>query len=191
MEKICIVKLRKQAPNQLGGLYPVRPGEASGENRIGNAPFLPPAETQPVPATQGSEGSADNRRDAAGPRLSLTLTQEQMRALKLDPYAASLLYEKAQGVSGKVGQRDEEMVIHLELPSLPPVRFLKLSEVAQMLRVSRGFLNRILSEGKLNSYKFGKLRRVMLDELLSYLESHQEAPGHEEPATTTKTSRRG
>jgi excisionase family DNA binding protein len=125
---------------------------------------------------QENDGATDGATDAAAKKVSLTLTQDQMKTLRFDPHMASLLYETNQAVSGRVEHGDGEMTIQLELPSLPPVRLLKLDEVSRMLQVSKGCLHRILTEGKLRSYKIGRLRRVMLDDILSYLQSQQEWP---------------
>jgi excisionase family DNA binding protein len=157
MEKICIVKLRKNFGTRL------------------------------AQEAQEREETADDNRDAAARRVALTLTTDQTRILQSDPHMASLLYEKSLNVSGKVGHCQAELTIQLELPPLPPVRLLKLGEVTRMLRISRSSLQRILHEGELHSYKLGRLRRVMLDDVLSYLESHQESPPGEERPAMVKT----
>ena len=191
MEKICIVKLRKHFTNHIEGLHLRRQGEQMDEMGIFKAPFVSASETQLTREAHESEGATDGNRNAAGRRLSLTLTPDQMRTLKSDPHMASLLYEKAHEISGRVGHRNAGMIIQLELPSLPPVRLLKVDEVTRMLRVSRSSFQRILNEGKLKSYKLGRLRRVMLDDILSYLESHQELPPIKQRAAKAKASQNG
>ncbi len=160
MEKICIVKLRKNFRTSL------------------------------APEANAREGTVGGHGDSAGMRVSVTLTGDQTRALKSNPHLASLLYEKPHALPGKMGHGEAEMTIHLELPSLPPVRLLKLGEVTRMLRISRSSLHRILNEGTMKSYKLGRLRRLMLDDVLSYLASHQESPV-EQRAEKAITSRSG
>jgi len=176
MEKICIVKLRKHFTNHMEDLHLRRQGERMDERGIFITPPASGSEDQRSQEPQAGDGVANGRRDPAGKRVSLTLTRDQIRTLQFDPHTASLLHEKTLEVSGRVGHGDEGMTIQLELPSLPPVRLLKLDVVTRMLQISRSCLHRILTEGKLKSYKIGRLRRVMLDDVLSYLQSQQEWP---------------
>jgi len=176
MEKICIVKLRKHLTNHMEDLHLRRQGERMDERGIFSAPLASGSDAQLPHEAHEIEVAANGHRDATDKRVSLTLTQDQMRTLQFDPHMASLLYEKTHEVSGRMEHCDGEMTIQLELPSLPPVRLLKLDEVTRMLQISRSCLQRILNEGKLKSYKIGRLRRVMLDDLLSYLQSQQELP---------------
>lgn len=46
-----------------------------------------------------------------------------------------------------------------------------------MLQIGKGTVNRWIREGALKCYRFGRLRRLLLDDVLSYLEAHMEAPG--------------
>ena len=176
MEKICIVKLRKHLTNHMEDLHLHRQGERMDERGLFTAPPALSPEVRFPQAVHEHERTPDSNSDVAGRRVSLTLTRDQMRTLQFDPDTASLLYEKSQEVSGSVGHCEGEMTIQLELPSLPPLRLLKLDEVTRMLQVSRSCLHRIINEGKLKSYKIGRLRRVMLDDVLSYLQSQQESP---------------
>jgi excisionase family DNA binding protein len=56
----------------------------------------------------------------------------------------------------------------------PAVRLLKMREVIEMLRISKGYLRKIVRRGELKSYKIGRLRRIKFDDILSYLEDSQE-----------------
>jgi len=163
VEKICIAKLRKRRA------YSGDSGEGFGqENRAGQERRLT---GDPCEAYDGS-GSASRRADAAGRTVSLLLTQEQMKTLQSNRHLASLLSgERAEGFAA-MQNRDEPIVIKIEFESIPPVRLLKMDEVCGMLRISRTSLNRIVRQGMLTSYKFGRLRRIMLADILSYLEDH-------------------
>lgn len=191
MEKICIVNLRKHLTNHPNGLRLFGQGERLDEPGIFKAPALSAARTRLVRDAQQSGGAAGDNGETAGGRVSLTLTPAQMRTLQTDPHLASLLYEKGHLLTGKVGHCDEGTTIQLELPSLPPVRLLKLDEVTRMLRIGRSSLRAILKEGTLKSYKLGRLRRVMLDDLLTYLESHRQWSPIEQRAAKAKRSPKG
>jgi excisionase family DNA binding protein len=43
-----------------------------------------------------------------------------------------------------------------------------------MLQISRSFLQKIIHEKKLNSYKLGRMRRFLLEDILEYLSSDAE-----------------
>ena len=154
MDKICIVKLRKHITDRMDTWS----GKGCGKK----------------PESQRNE--TDEKGNARDGRVSLTLTRDQVDALRSDPRTSSLLYEKAQAVSGNLTPCSSGMAIRLELPPLLPVRLLTMEEVTLMLRVSKSSLRKILREGTLQSYRFGRLRRLMLDDVLSYLAAHQERP---------------
>ena len=84
--------------------------------------------------------------------------------------------------------RDEPIVIKFEFESIPPVRLLKVEEVMQMLRISKSSLNKMIREGMLKSYRFGRLRRIMLADILSYLEDHQAVTVTQPQASESKPS---
>jgi excisionase family DNA binding protein len=182
MEKICIVKLRKQLSNPVDGLPRHPPGAPAGEGGV-----APLTDLSGAPPAQGADRTAGSG-NAADRKLAVILTPDQVKGLKTDPHLASLLHEEAQALPGRLESRDGGMTLQLELPPLPPVRMLKLAEVCRMLQVSRGYLNRLLAGGMLRSYRFGRLRRVMLDDVLSYLASHQDWPTAGKPAAKNHPS---
>jgi excisionase family DNA binding protein len=67
------------------------------------------------------------------------------------------------------------------------VRLLKTEEVVHMLRISKGYLRKIIRQGELKSYKLGRLRRVMFDDVLSYLEGSQSETGTSIRQQTSKS----
>jgi len=50
------------------------------------------------------------------------------------------------------------------------------NQVCQMLQVSRSFLQKIINEKKIKSYKLGRIRRFLLEDILDYLSSDTELP---------------
>ncbi len=168
MEKICIAKLRRSMT------YPGHPDEAFGhENRAGEEK----RSTGCSFAAFDGSGSAESRAAAAeGETVSLPLTREQMNKLQSNQRLAALLMGARAEGAAVMHHRDAPVIIKFEFEPMPPVRLLKVEEVLQMLRISKGSLNRIIREGQLKSYKFGRLRRIMLGDVLSYLEDHREVP---------------
>ena len=150
----------------------------------GNGPFAGfpcPAAARDV---QDGRGGGDEKIGEAGKTVSLMLTREQDKTLRSKLGLATLLNGQAE--NGR--HRDEGIVIKLEFNSMPPVRLLKVEEVIRMLGISKSYLNKIIQRGALRSYKFGRLRRIMLDDLLSYLEDHQEFADTPQPASKSGTT---
>lgn len=177
MEKICIAKLRRDMA------YPGHPDEGYGrENRTGEEQRSTGCS---LTAYDGS-GSAGRGPDAADKTVSLLLTQEQMSTLRSNRHlASSLSAEHAEGFAA-MQNRNEPIVIKFEFGPEPPVRLLKVEEVIQMLRISKSHLNRIVRQGQLKSYRFGRLRRIMLADILSYIEDHREVTVSRPEASASK-----
>ena len=179
MEKICIAKLRQRMA------YPGHRDKAFGqETRSGEERRLTGCSFE----AYDENDNAGRKTDTADRTISLLLTQEQMGTLRSNRHLASLLSgEHAKGFAA-MQHRDEPIVIKFEFESIPPVRFMKVEEVIQMLRISKSNLNRIVKEGKLKSYKFGRLRRIMLTDILSYLEDHREVTATRPQTSESKPS---
>lgn len=191
MEKICIVKLRKKLTNPID----VDPECGQGTN-AGPGPLLKGlslANTDALPKPEDPAGNLEDQDDrhAADGTVSLSLTKEQVRLLQDNPRVASLMGTASAGRIEALSRRDKAVVIMLELPALPPVRLLKVKEVTRMLRVSKGYLNKIIRQGDLRSYRFGRhgrLRRIMLEDVLSYLEDNREFSDIRQQVSAAKSS---
>ena len=59
-----------------------------------------------------------------------------------------------------------------------------------MLRISKSYLSKAVKEGNVKSYKFGRLRRFMLDDILSYLADHQEITEVRQEASQSRICRK-
>jgi excisionase family DNA binding protein len=160
-----------------------------GLSLSGSAPHRPETDA-------GGAGSPASR-EPAGRVISLPLTEDQVGTLQANSYTASLL-GSASSATGEAGAPGSNaVVIRIELPTLPPLRLLKVEEVTRMLRVSRSYLNRIIRQGYLRSYRLGpcgRLRRILLEDVLAYLEDSRElpdseaAPGQEKRSTPCGTT---
>jgi excisionase family DNA binding protein len=167
MDKICIVKLRKNMD------HTVEHGESFGSHgcEASTTSELP----VPVSGRTRMQVVHDERyrseiNGAAMERtVGLTLTKQQMNTLGSNPHIMSLLNSKFTGGLETIEQQDEHLVIKFQFTSMIPLRLLKSSEVVQMLRIGKNCLSKLVREGKLKSYKIGKLRRFLIDDVLSYL----------------------
>jgi excisionase family DNA binding protein len=167
MDKICIVKLRKKMGHAVepGGSFRSHRSGASTTNEL---PVLV-SEQFRIPAVHDERYRSERDGVAMDRTVGLTLTEQQMNALGSNPHLMSLLNGKFTGGIETIEHQGEHLVIQFQFASMIPFRLLKSSEVLQMLRISRNYLSKIVNEGKLKSYKIGKLRRFLLNDILSYL----------------------
>ena len=174
MDKICIVKLRKKMTNPAMLGQECGQGNRAGEGQPVSGPSVPAAEDRSMSGVHDRTGMAERERDAADRSVSLMLTPEQMRALQSNPNILPVLNGIAAKGAATATHMDETIVFKFSFELPPPVRLLKMGEVVHMLRISKGYLRKIIRQGELKSYKFGRLRRIMFDDVLSYLEGSQE-----------------
>jgi excisionase family DNA binding protein len=64
---------------------------------------------------------------------------------------------------------DGQIVFNLHLKQIYSADMLNSKDVCRMLQVSRSFLAKLVRTGQVNSYKIGKLRRFLLEDILEYL----------------------
>jgi excisionase family DNA binding protein len=191
MDKICIVKLRKKMPNPAN----LQDGRWQEDNAggAGTAPALSfsVAEKHEAPKAHDHCGAADGKTDAIDRTISLKLTPEQVQSLQANPNLVQFLNGAASTGFEATKDRDGAIVFKFEFESTPPVRLLKVEEVIQMLRISKGYLTKIIRQGELKSYRFGRLRRILLNDVLSYLEGHREFADTRQEESKAKISRNG
>ena len=174
MEKICIVKLRKKMTNPVDVQKTWGQRDVANEDRMLKGLSLAGADNRCIREIDDGSVRPDDKKDAADRTVSLMLTQDQTRALRSNPHIVSFLGAKSAEGSEAMRDRDGTIVVTFEFGSIPPMRLLKMEEVIQMLRISRSYLNKLVRQGKLKSYKLGRLRRLRLDDILSYLEGSRE-----------------
>jgi excisionase family DNA binding protein len=188
MDKICIVKLRKKMANPTTLGHECGQGNWAGEGQTVLGSSLPAAEDRGMSEVRDRKGIAEREKDAADRMVSLMLTPEQMRVLQSNPNFHSFLNGEAAKGFAAPKQIDETIVFKFTFESAPPVRLLKMGEVVHMLRISRGYLRKIIRQGELKSYKIGRLRRIMFDDILSYLENSREFSDVRRQVAKSKTS---
>ncbi len=191
MEKICIVKLRKKLTNPIDVDPEYGQGPNAGSGALLKGVSLADIDALPKPEAPAGCSEDPGKMHAADGTVSLPLTRDQIRSLQANPRMASLMGTASAGRIEAFSSRDEAVVVMLELPAQPPVRLLKVEEVTRMLRVSKGYLNKIISQGELRSYRFGRhgrLRRIMLEDVLSYLEDNREFADIRQQASAAESS---
>jgi excisionase family DNA binding protein len=153
MEKICLARRRRR--------------DLSLEERATVVPagtMLP--RTAMLPARCAPAGSPKT--------ISLELTEEQSGIIQsgagLTPGRACLVaLETREAESGHV-------IFTFRLAPLFGGKMLSPSDVSAMLRISRSSLARLTKTHKLDSYRIGRLRRFLLEDVLHYLSQIREFP---------------
>ena len=107
--------------------------------------------------------------------ISIVMTKEQSNLLQESEYIKELL----SGVKSDPAldiklTPDGRLSFNYRFKDSLLVRMLAPNQVCQMLQVSRSFLQKIVNENKLKSYKLGKMRRFLLEDILEYLSSDAE-----------------
>jgi excisionase family DNA binding protein len=177
MEKICIVNLRKKMVNSVDVQREGMQRNLANENQRLRGFVSTGADRHGIREMDDGRVRPDNKKDATERTVSLMLTQDQTKTLRSNPHIKSFLSAKHAEGSEAMRDRDGTVVVKFEFESIPRLRLLKAREVIQMLRISRSYLNRLVRQGMLKSYKFGRLRRFVLEDVLSFLEESQELTG--------------
>jgi excisionase family DNA binding protein len=174
MEKICIVKRRQQyVPEE------VKPTVQDSQNV-----------TLPL-GIEVSGTVVDNRHefpgekaveefnDESGHVISIIMTNEQSSMLQLSEYIRDLLSGRRNDPSLYLNRSpDGRIIFNFCLHESLTVRMLRFDQVCQMLQISRSFLQKLVHEKTLKSYKLGRLRRFVMEDILDYLISNEELDRH-------------
>jgi hypothetical protein len=128
-----------------------------------------------------------DKKTGSGETVCLTLTQDQIKTIKSSSGLQSVFNGELAGGHAELNYRDEPITIKFECEPLSPVRLLMSEDVIQMLRISNGFLKTIVRAGKLKSYKVGKGRRYMLEDILAYLAENLNPHGSQQDTLRAET----
>jgi excisionase family DNA binding protein len=108
--------------------------------------------------------------DNASSVISIMMTTEQSRLLKQSEYIKELLNGTKSDPSFDIKlTQDGQLAITFRFNDSLMLRMLSPTQVCQMLQVSRSFLQKLVHENKIKSYKLGRMRRFLLEDILEYL----------------------
>lgn len=196
MEKICIVKRRREyAQPEIKVTQPEVSKTAVPEVVVSSVAIETKTETfeQPAPdTTMSSEtftedlpveeplSDADRKlveeiASKTSSVISITLTKEQSALLQQSDYVKELLGgAKKDPVLDIKLNPDGRLSLNYKYTESFLVRMLSAHQVCQMLQISRSFLQKLVHENRIKSYKLGRLRRFLLEDILEYLSNDQE-----------------
>jgi excisionase family DNA binding protein len=174
MEKISIVRRRKAGAKE----------PENGQAPDGSLKLPPSEEPVEIPASILRQDTARTDREIRVPEtspgnkeeeLSVKLTPEQYSLVESSQYVKYFLDGEAKGVSLDVQHdHDGQIVFNFQFKKADTVRMLTSKHVCQMLQISNTLLIKLARAGKIKSYKIGKLRRFLLEDILSYLAESEE-----------------
>ena len=115
--------------------------------------------------------------DKSSTIISITMTKEQSDLLKQSEYIKELLSGAKSDPSLDIKlTHDGRISLNYHFNDSLLLRMLSPNQVCQMLQISRSFLQKIINEKKLKSYKLGRMRRFLLEDILEYLSNDTEVP---------------
>ena len=170
MEKISIVTRRKR---NAGEFYKGQPFETDTQR-------FQPQELTEVPAHLLKESAIDRdvttfAEKSENQDIAINLTPEQYNLIKSSQYVKYFLEGESRGVSLDV-QKDLEgrIVFKFQFKKADTVKMLKTKHVCQMLQVSESLLVKLIRAKEIRSYKIGRLRRFLLEDILDYFSKSEE-----------------
>lgn len=166
MEKFCIVKRRR----------PVTLSRDDEETDYGVdlSRGVDPFSPLPVPwiGAQGSRGTpgTGSRASAADQTVRILLTPDQCKVMSSGEGAARPFGRILDAASVDVDRDgDGRIVLNLHLKYAHGTSMLTVQAACEMLHVSKSFISRLVKEGRIKSYKIGRLRRFLIEDVLDYL----------------------
>jgi excisionase family DNA binding protein len=174
MEKICIVKRRQQytqeevkrtVQDSQNVTLPLE-FEVSG-TAVDNHHELP------------EKNIVEEFNDESGHIISIIMTNEQSSILQSSEHIRDLLNGRKSDHSLYLNRSpDGRIIFNFCLHESPTVHMLRFDQVCQILQISRSFLQKLVHEKTLKSYKLGRLRRFALEDILDYLITNEELDRH-------------
>jgi excisionase family DNA binding protein len=107
--------------------------------------------------------------------ISINLTPEQYNLVKSNRYVKYFLNGDSNGVSLDIQRHTEgQIIFNFQFKKVDIVRMLKAKHVCQMLEISNSLLMKLVKSQKIRSYKIGRVRRFLLQDVLDYLSRSEE-----------------
>jgi len=165
MDKICIVRRRIQIPASPDQLSFCHEKEREKTDGLTAAHSFISGENgkQHISPFRGAVKDDDNI-------LRIQLTPEQCKVVQSNGTLNHILGRILGGIDIDLeSYEDGQIVFNLHLKHVQRADMLDSKGVCQMLQVSRSFLSRLIRTEQIKSYKMGRLRRFLLEDVLEYL----------------------
>lgn len=165
MEKICIVRRRTRAPVVIEGPAPEGKREKATIREMPTIGCSEPEKNSKHHGSQvGNTWAEDNQ------VIKIQLTPDQCMAVRSKGCLDQLLGGNfGKGDLDLETYEDGRIAFNLHLRLVTGASMLNSREVCRMLQVSRSFLAKNVKNGSIKSYKIGRLRRFLLEDVLNYM----------------------
>jgi excisionase family DNA binding protein len=147
MDKICIVRRRQQNS------------------------YVEPLWGKGMPIT------LEEPREEKDPMMTMPMTPGASKFIPLsDSEKGTLKIISAIAVDNP-SLEEGRVTFNFRLRTEETLKMLKPEQVCQMLQISKTFLVKLVRQSRLRSYKFGRLRRFLLADVIDYLTASEDHPG--------------
>lgn len=161
MDKICIVKRRKET------------GELAYQETAGvDEPIVDQPQLANVSCSFVTGSSGVHIQDALPSAMPGNI--DQKLSVQLNPLNPRGLEQC--GPNMITGNQEGKFMFNFLFKQVHDIRMLSPKDVCIMLKISPRFLSKLVTTGKIDSYKLGRLRRFLLDDILTYLAENKEMP---------------
>jgi excisionase family DNA binding protein len=175
MEKLCIVKRRSRPTEQRE--YSTTTIVSQEQETVVQEQDVQEIANDQVPEKADSfnvhDGDTLIFKEVAGEEeqiFSIQLTSQQSQVVQSMNCIKDLLSGKHHGVKMSMEQTgDGKTAFNFHFKPVYTTRMLNAQDVAVMLQISKSMLYRLVNEKNLKSYKVGKLRRFLLEDVVAYL----------------------
>jgi len=175
MEKLCIVKRRSRPTEQRE--YSTTTIVSQEQETVVQEQDVQEIANDQVPEKADSfnvhDGDTLIFKEVAGEEeqiFSIQLTSQQSHVVQSMNCIKDLLSGKHHGVKMSMEQTgDGKTAFNFHFKPVYTTRMLNAQDVAVMLQISKSMLYRLVNEKNLKSYKVGKLRRFLLEDVIAYL----------------------
>lgn len=174
MEKLCIVKRRSRITDEGDSTAFI----VSHENETIQEQDVQAISQEPQKNSSGiNVHDADTLifKEVAGEEeqiFSIELTPQQTKVVQSMNCIRDLLSGKHHGVKMSMEKtEDGKTAFNFHFKPVYTTRMLNAQDVAIMLQISRSMLYKLVKDKGLKSYKVGKLRRFLLEDVVGYLSS--------------------
>jgi excisionase family DNA binding protein len=102
--------------------------------------------------------------------IRIQLTSDQCKVVQSNGCFNHLLGRILGNIDLDLEQyEDGQIVFNLHLRQVQRADMIDSKKVCQMLQISRSFLTKLIKAEQMKSYKIGRLRRFLLEDILEYL----------------------
>jgi len=168
MEKISIVKRRKEEPLD----NDIDSHELSDRGLM----VIPTGVLDQSPSNVINESlNLDESNGDIHETISINVTPDQYNLVQSSQYIKYFLDGESTGVSLDMQKSTEgQIIFNFQFKRVETVKMLKSKHVCQMLQISIKSLMKLVKAKKIKSYKIGRLRRFLLQDILDYLSRCEE-----------------